>query len=393
MPKLTARKVETAKEPGMYADGEGLYLRIGPTGGKSWILRTVVHGRRRELGIGSASLVALAEAREKARQLRKIARDGGDPDTVRKRENLTFEEAAKKVHAHLLPTWRNKKHADTWLASVESYANPFFGKRPIATVTTADVLKALTPIWTDRNETANRLKQRIAAVFDWAKGAGHYPHENPVNGLKKALPVVKSVDSHMPALPWQDLPAFMSDLAQREGVSALTLEFIILTAVRSGEARGARWGEIDLRAKTWTIPGERMKRGLPHRVPLAEEAMAILEKVKGLDADLVFPSVHRAKDGSTKPQSDMVFKALYGRMKRDGFTTHGFRSAFRDWCSESAHAEWEVAEAALAHTTGNAVERAYARSDLFDRRRKLMDLWGQYATGKSGSVVQLARGR
>lgn len=392
MPKLTARKVETIKQPGMHADGEGLYLRIGPTGGKSWILRTVVHGRRRELGIGSASLVSLAEARETARKLRKVARDGGDPDTLRKRESLTFEEAAKRVHAQLLPTWKNKKHAETWLSSIENYANPVFGKRPIGTVTTADVLKALTPIWTDRNETANRVKQRIAAVFDWAKGAGHYPHENPVNGLKKALPVVKSVDSHMAALPWQDVPALMSDLAQREGVSARTLEFIILTAVRSGEARGARWAEIDLKAKTWTIPGERMKRGVQHRVPLSDGAVAVLEKVKGLDADLVFPSAIRAKDGSAKPQSDMVFKALYDRMKRKGFTTHGFRSTFRDWCSESAHAEREIAEAALAHATGNAVERAYARSDLFERRRKLMDLWGQYASGKSGNVVQLARG-
>lgn len=390
MPKLNARKVETVKEPGMYGDGEGLYLRVGPTGAKSWILRTVVHGHRKELGLGASSLVPLAEAREKARQYRKIAREGGDPDTLRKRESLTFDEAAKKVHAQLLPTWRNKKHADTWLATIETYANPFFGKRPIATVTSADVLKALAPIWTDRNETANRLKQRITAVFDWAKGAGHYPHENPVNGLKKALPVVKSAEIHMAALPWQDVPGFMADLAEREGVSARTLEFIILTAVRSGEARGARWAEIALDAKTWTIPGERMKRGLPHRVPLSEKALAVLEKVKGLDADLLFPSVVRAKDGSAKPQSDMVFKALYGRMKRDGFTTHGFRSAFRDWCSESAHVEREIAEAALAHATGNAVERAYARSDLFDRRTKLMASWGQYASGKSGTVVQLA---
>lgn len=195
----------------MHADGEGLYLRIGPTGGKSWMLRTVVHGHRREPRIGSASLVSLAEAREKARQLRKVARDGGDSDTLRKRENLTFEEAAKKVHTQPLPTWRNKKHSDTWLSFIETYANPFFGKRPIATVNTADVLKALTPIWTDRNETANRVNQRIAAIFDWARSAGHYPHENPVNGLKKALPVMKSADSHVAALPWQDRPALMSD--------------------------------------------------------------------------------------------------------------------------------------------------------------------------------------
>ncbi len=394
MPKLTARKVETAKSPGMYGDGEGLYLRIGPSGAKSWILRMVVPltNKRRDLGLGPVSLVSLAEAREKSRELRKYIREGGDPDALRKKETLTFAEAARRVHAQLLPTWKNKKHAETWLSSVEAYANPHFGDRLISTVGTADVLKALTPIWTEKNETASRLKQRISAVFDWAKGAGHYPHENPVNGLKKALPKVKASDSHMAALPWSDVPGFMIDLAGREGVSARTLEFIILTAVRSGEARGARWSEIDLTARTWTIPGERMKRGVPHRVPLSAEALAVLAKVKGLDPELVFPSPNRDKDGNGQAQSDMVFKALYKRMSREGFTTHGFRSSFRDWCSESAHAEREIAEAALAHATGNSTERAYARSDLFERRRKLMERWGQYLAGKSGNVVQLARG-
>lgn len=391
MPKLTARKVDSVREPGMYADGEGLYLRVGPTGGKSWILRTTVYGRRRELGIGSASLVSLAEARERARQLRKVARDGGDPETIRNRETLTFAEAAKRVHKQLLPTWKNKKHADTWLASIEAYALPSLGMRPITTIGTADVLKILTPIWTEKHETATRLKQRLGAIFDWAKGAGHFPHENPINGLKKALPFVKSSDNHMAALPWEAVPAFMHDLSSREGVSARTLEFIILTATRSGEARGARWDEIDLSAKVWTVPAERMKRGVPHRVPLSDEAIAVLKKVEGLDKELVFPSAYKAPDGSAKAQSDMVFKALYKRMGREGFTTHGFRSSFRDWCSESAHADREIAEAALAHATGNSVERAYARSDLFERRRSLMALWGQFAAGRAGTVVQFAR--
>ncbi|WP_102226543.1 tyrosine-type recombinase/integrase [Acidimangrovimonas sediminis] len=393
MPKLTARKVETLKQPGMYGDGDGLYLRIGPTGAKSWILRVVVPltSKRRDLGLGSAALVSLAEAREKARELRKFVRDGGDPDALRKREHLTFAEAAKRVHAQLLPTWKNKKHAETWLTSINTYANPHFGDRPIETVRTADVLRALTPIWTEKHETASRLKQRISTVFDWAKGSGHYPHENPVNGLKKALPIVRTADNHMAALPWQDVPNFMSDLAVREGTSARTLEFIILTGVRSGEAREARWAEFDLEAETWIIPAGRMKRPVSHRVPLCKEALAVLENVKGLDRDWVFPSRHRAKDGSAKPQSNMVFKSLYGRMKVEGFTTHGFRSAFRDWCSESAHAERELAEAALSHATGNAVERAYARSDLFERRRKLMDQWGRFAAGKDGNVVRLAR--
>jgi len=393
MPRLTARKVETAKTPGMYGDGEGLYLRIGPTGAKSWILRIVVPltGKRRDLGLGATSLVTLAEAREKSRELRKFIRDGGDPDTLRKKETLTFAQAAVRVHTQMLPTWKNKKHAETWLASIETYANPHFGNRPIAGIGTADVLKVLTPIWTSKNETANRLKQRISTVFDWAKGAGHYQHENPVNGLKKALPVVKARDNHMAAMAWREVPGFMAELAGREGVSARTLEFIILTAVRSGEARGARWREIDMETKAWMIPAERMKRGVAHRVPLSEEAIEVLKQVEGLDSELVFPSAQRNSDGSGKEQSDMVFKALYRRMKREGFTTHGFRSAFRDWCSESAHADREIAEAALSHATGNAVERAYARSDLFDRRRKLMEHWGHFLTGRSGKVVDLIR--
>lgn len=391
MPKLTVKTVSAAKAPGMVSDGGGLYLRVGPTLSKSWILRTVVHGKRRELGLGSVSLVSLAEARELARTYRKIAREGGDPDTERKRESLTFLAAAAKVHAKLLPTWKNKKHAETWLSSIETHAGPVFGDRPIHTVGTSDVLKALEPIWTTTPETAKRLRQRIATVFDWAKGAGHYPYENPVNGISRALPAQKASQAHHDALPWRDVAEFMGALKEREGVSARCLEFIILTAVRSGEARGARWDEIDLDAKVWTVSADRMKRGIVHRVPLSDAAVRVLRQVEGLDADLVFPSPQRDKQGGTKPQSDMVFKALMKRMGRDGFTTHGFRSTFRDWASESARAEREVAEAALSHATGTAVERAYARSDLFDRRRELMALWAQYASGQSGRVIELVR--
>lgn len=389
MPKLTARKVETLKEPGMHGDGEGLYLRVGPTLAKSWILRTVVHGRRRELGLGAASLVSLAEARETARALRKVAREGGDPDTIRKRESLTFKDAALRVHKSLLPTWRSEGHGKRWLSSLELYVFPHFGDRPVQTIGSADVMRVLTPIWTEKNDTAKRVKQRLAAIFDWAKGAGHYPHENPVNGLKKALPTIRSRPIHMAALPWQDLPTFMNRLERREGLSARTLEFLILTATRSGEARGACWSEIE--GSTWVIPSERMKSGSAHRIPLSNEALEVLENVRGLDSELIFPSQKREGDGKARPQSDVVFKALMNRMLVDGVTTHGFRSTFRDWCGESAKADREVAEAALAHKMGNMVERSYARSDLFDRRRLLMEIWGRYATGKAGTVVEMVR--
>ncbi|MCB1470488.1 MAG: integrase arm-type DNA-binding domain-containing protein [Rhizobiaceae bacterium] len=399
MTKLSARKVDALKLPGRYGDGGGLYLHVAPGGSKSWVLRATVKGRmtpegnpyRVEIGLGSVELVSLAEAREAALPLRKLARDGVNPLDEKRRETLTFKDAAERVHKQLLPTWRNKKHAETWLATVETYAFPTLGGRFLESIGTADILALLSPIWTEKHETAKRLKQRLSSIFDWAKGAGHYPHENPVNGLKKALPVVKRRAEHLPALPWQEVSAFMGDLRQRDGVSARTLEFIILTAARSGEARGARWAEFDLANKVWTVPGERMKRGLPHRVPLSPEALAVVERMQGLDADLVFPGPKRDRKGKAQPQSVMVFKALLKRMKQDDITVHGFRSTFRDWCSESAHAEREVAEAALSHATGNEVERAYARSDLFKRRRTLMETWGRYATGKAGDVVQMVR--
>lgn len=379
MPKLSVRKVETIKAPGEYGDGEGLFLLVGPSGSKSWVLRTMVHGKRRKFGLGSASLVGLAEARDEARKLRKVARSGGDPNTLRKKEALTFWQAAERVHKQLLPTWRNQKHADTWLSTVRVYAKPEFGDRPIETVGTADVLAVLSPIWTKKHETAKRLRQRLGTVFDWARGAGHYPHENPVNGVQKALPTVKKRAEHLAAMKWEEVPTFMARLTEREGTSARTLEFIILTAARSGEARGARWSEIE--GNVWTIPGERMKRGLPHRVPLSLPALQVLSAMRGLDCEFVFPSASRDKSGRAREQSVMVFKSLLTRMGVNSVTTHGFRSAFRDWASDRAHAPREVAEAALSHAVGDEVERAYARSDLFERRSELMAAWGRYCSG------------
>lgn len=384
MPGLTVKRIAALSAPGMYGDGGGLYLRVGPTGGKSWILRTAVHGRRRNLGLGSASLIGLAEARQEATKLRKVARDGGDPDTIRRRQTFTFEEAARKVHGNLVPTWKNAHHSAEWLSSLNRYAFPRIGTRPIETLGACDVLDVLSPIWTAKPETAKRMRQRMSVIFDWAKSAGHYLGGNPVTGIKRALPTVKPQVDHMAAMPWTGLPAFMEALGEREGLSALTLQFLILTATRSGEARGARWDEIE--GDVWTVPGIRMKRGKPHRIPLSPQAVAILDKARGLGADLVFPGVVKGRKGE-HVQSVNVFRALFQRMGADGITTHGFRSSFRDWASESAHAQREIAEAALSHTVGDAVERAYARSDLFERRRGLMDAWGQYVSGHLGGNV------
>lgn len=396
MPNLTTRKVEALRATGMYGDGEGLYLRVGPTGAKSWILRTRIQGRytdsgkplRWEGGLGSVSTVTLAEARDKARELRKVAKDGGDPAAAKNNVQLTFKEAAQRVFDGLKPTWRNPRHGDIWWASLENHVFPRLGKRQIDTLGTADVLAVLSPIWTETYDTALRVRQRMSSIFDWAKGAGLYPHENPVNGIKKALPPVKRRRTHMAAMPWQDVPAFMDELREREGMSARALEFIILTATRSGEARGARWSEID--GDTWTIPADRMKRGIEHRIPLSDAARKILESVRGSNSELVFPSNQLDRNGAARIQSVMVFKSLQKRMKREGFTVHGFRSSFRDWASESAKADRTVAEAALSHASGNEVEQAYARSDLFERRRGLMDAWALYCVGKSGNIVRLA---
>lgn len=390
---LTARRVETIKEAGMHADMNGLYLCVSAGGAKSWILRATIKGHltpagrpyRVEVGLGSVAGKPLAAARAEALRLRNLARDGKNPLDEKRKVHLTFDDAAKRLHAELSPTWKNEHHRQTWLASLQADASPLIGNRPLDTITTADIHRVLSPIWVDKHETAKRLKQRITAVFDWAKGAGHYSLENPVNGLKKALPLVRRQPKNMAAMPWADVPSFMDELQQREGVSALCLRFLIHTATRSGEARGARWGEIE--GNLWSIPAERMKRGLPHRVPLSPEAMAVLEAARGQDADLIFPSIQRNADGSGKVMSDMVFKALFLRMGKDGFVTHGFRSSFRDWCSESARAEREVAEAALSHAMGPEQERAYARSDLLDRRRELMCRWSSYLVGSKAEVL------
>lgn len=381
---LTVSKVAKITEPGRYSDGQCLYLMVPKSGGKYYVARLTVHGKQNDYGLGGVSYTTLDEAREKCRELRRIAKAGGDPGEGRKKEILTFADAADRVHASLKPTWRNKKHASGWLSTVKTYANPVFGSKPIEAVTTADCLKALSPIWVEKHETAKRLRQRLATVFDWAKGSGHFLHENPLNGINKALPNFKRKVVHHAALPWQDVPDLMSQLSEREGVSARTLEFLILTAARSGEVRGAIWNEID--GATWTVPAGRMKRGEEHRVPLSSQALAVLEKVNGLGPKLVFPSVT-----SGKVQSDAAIRALLNRMGREGFTVHGFRSAFRVWASECAHADRDVAEAALSHAVGSDTERAYARSDLLERRVHLMTLWGSFCTGNSAEVIRLAK--
>lgn len=388
--RLTVPTIKAAKL-GRHADGNGLYLEVDESGAKRWILRTVVHGRRKDIGLGGLSYIGLAEAREKARALRKVARAGGDPVAERdkdKRRSITFEEAARKVHAeHIEPVNRNAKANAQWLSSLEAYAFPKMGKRPVFAVDQSDILRALGPIWVEKPETARRVRQRIRTVLDWARAHGMGEGSHPVDGIEKALPRQGERDNHHAACPYSDLPHLWPRLEAAEGMGALALRFAILTAARSGEVRGATWAEVDFDNKVWTVPAGRMKAGREHRVPLSEAALTVLRQAKATalrpGEALVFPSARAGKS-----LSDMTLAAVLKRLGVPA-TVHGFRSTFRDWAEEATTYPHEVKEAALAHTVKNKVERAYRRSDLFEKRRAMMETWAAFATRPGGNVVRI----
>ena len=374
MGALTAKGVLSLKVPGHYVDGEGLALVIGKRGGKSWVLRTVVKGKRRDIGLGGVSWVSLAEAREKARAARKIARDGGDPIEARKTVAPcpTFEEAAHLVHSEqIVGQGKNDKHRAQWINSLRDYAFPLIGTVPIRDISQAEVLKVLSPIWTEKPETARRVRQRIRTVINWARTAGHFDRANPVDGIEKGLAKQKDQVVHHAAMPWADLPAFLPTLGN--SVAAEALRFLVLTAARTGEAIGARWSEINLADRLWVVPAERMKAKREHKVPLSDEPVAVLTRVQGLSPDFIFPGTKRDHG-----LSNMAMTQLMRRLKRGDVTVHGFRSSFRDWAEEKADVPREVAEMCLAHEVGNAVERSYRRSDLLEKRRDLMARWAQF---------------
>lgn len=374
---LTALMVKTVSAPGKYFDGNGLYLRVEPNGTKFWVQRIVIRGKRRELGLGSVILVPLAEAREKALVNRKLAREGGDPLEARRQQQaiLTFEQASRRVHELHMPTWRNAKHQRDFIASLESYAFPLIGKLPVSGVTAGDVLRVLTPIWTSKPETARRVRQRIGTVLKWAIAKG-WRQDNPADAVSQALPKVGKVQVHRRSLPYADVAGCIAAVRASKAMltTKLALEFLVLTASRSGEVRQAVWDEVDLDMALWVIPASRMKAKRAHRVPLSPPAIAVLRQAKDLNdgSPLVFPGSRYGK-----PLSDMTLSKL---VKELGFEAdvHGFRTSFRTWVQEQTEFPREVAEAALAHSVGNAVEQAYARSDVLDRRRELMDAWGEY---------------
>lgn len=382
---LSARKVETAG-PGRHGDGRGLFLYVKTTGARSWVLRYQVQGRRRDLGLGPYPDVTLAMARDRAAEARRLIADGEDPIAKKQQAKpKTFRETALELIESKRPGWKNAKHASQWISTLEAYVFPKIGAVQVAKIETADVISTLTPIWAAKPETANRVRQRIEAVIDYASALGIRSGDNPARWrghLDHLLPKPKKVRAvkHHPALPHAEIADFMVDLAQREGVAARALAFTILTAARSGETRGMTWGEVDLDAKVWTIPAARMKAAKEHRVPLTDLALTLLGQRADMASDdtLIFGS--EAKPG--KPISDMSMIAVLRRMDRADITVHGFRSTFRDWAGETTGFPREVIEAALAHGIKDKAEAAYARSDLFDKRRRLMEAWATCSTAR-----------
>ena len=379
--KLTVRAAATTK-PGDHGDGGGLYLVVAKSGSGRWIYRFTIQGKTSEAGLGSREAgVSLAEARDKAAAARKLVKSGVNPIEEKRQAKKaliakpSFGAIADALIAAKESEWRNERHRQQWRVTLQTYAAPLY-PRPVDEIDTAAVLGVLAPLWGTKSETASRLRGRIEMVLDAAKAQGHRAGENPAawrGHLAHVLPRRgKLARGHHAAMPYADVPAFIAKLREADSIGALALEFLILTAARSGEVLGARWSEIDLAAKVWTVPAERMKAAREHRVPLVCRALAILEKLsEARTGELVFEGQRTGR-----PVSPVAVRRCLPA--EDSVTVHGFRSAFRDWCGNETHFPREIAEQALAHAVGNEVERSYRRGDALEKRRELMQAWGRY---------------
>ena len=389
--ELTALKIKKLTIPGRYADGNNLYLEVDKSGARRWTLRVTILGRRRDMGLGGISTVSLEEARELAYQYRKIARSGGDPILERQKNRglqTTLIYCTKKVHEINLPTWKNEKFAKQWLSSLEHHVFPTIGKLPISQVTSADILRVLTPIWNTKGDTAKKIKQRLRMIIKWARAQGYFQGDDPVELAEQALPKQLKSDDHHKSLEFEKLPEMISNL-RKSKISLptkLALEFTILSACRTSEVLNAKWEEIDLTKLIWSIPSERMKGGKIHQVPLTDRMTVILNDCKKLKTnnDLLFPS---EINGEALSNNTMRL-ALKKRLKIDA-TVHGMRSSFKDWASETTNFANEVSEMALAHTISNKTELAYRRRTLIEKRRHLMQKWSDYLNNKEGEVIEL----
>ncbi len=408
VPALGAAQVAKINRPGLHAVGNppGLHVQVSPTGARSWVLRALIGSKRRDIGLGGLAEVTLAEAREQARKFRAMIREGIDPLAERRKARaeliaeqakaITFKDAAERAHRVRAAGFRNVKHRADWISSLERYAFPIIGNMPVSSIEVAHVQQVLEPIWHDKTETASRLRQRIESVLAWATVSGFRTGENPARwagNLKVAMPNLEKVRKQVnyKALPWADVPAFMAELRKRDGVSVKALEFAILTGSRSGEVRGMTWDEINLETGLWTIPGERMKAGRKHEVPLSSAALAILQELPHKDRSLyVFPA---PRGGML---SDMALNAICRRMEVPA-VPHGFRSSFKDWARNNARDTEgmlfpdEVSELALAHVNNDATRAAYARDGLLPMRRAMLDQWARYCTPGDVKVTSIKR--
>ena len=406
--RLSARAVATIAKRGRYADGGGLYLQVSAFDTKAWIFRYTLNGKSREMGLGSLRTVSLAEARVTARECRKQIRERIDPIEQRKLLRAqaavdvatakTFRFCAESFIASHEDSWRNSKHRAQWRSTLATYVYPVFGDVPVHAIDTAMVTRTIEPIWTTKTETATRLRGRIEAVLDWAKARGYRSGENPARWrghLENLLPKPSKVSKirHHAALPYDEMGAFMVKLRERGAIAARGLEFLILTATRTSEVLGARWDEIDFARKVWTVPADRMKSEKEHRIPLASDALSVLQTMSEVrQSDFIFPGSRR-----NRPLSNTAFSKLLDRMGRGDVTTHGFRSSFTDWAAECTAAPNEVAKMALAHTVSDAVEAAYRRGDMLVKRQRLMDDWATFCaqppTDRSETVVPIGKRR
>jgi len=403
---LTAKKVERLKQPGRYRDGHirGLYLQVGPTGGKSWGLRFERDGRERWFGLGPADTFSLKEARERARAARQLLTDGIDPIDDRKARKaelaaakaklLIFREATQGYFDQHEGKWRNPKHRAQFLSTLKQYAFPMLGNMAVSAIDTPAVLRAIEPIWMEKTETASRVRGRIESVLDWCTVRGYRSGDNPARWkghLSEVLPALSQVVKpvHHAALAYTAVPAFMAELRKREGVAARALEFAILSAARTGEVIGGKWGEVDLDGKTWTVPAGRMKGGKEHKVPLSERAIELLRGLPTEDGNGFVFLGPRGGSGL----SNMAMTQVLKRLNRGDVTVHGFRSSFRDWASETTNFPNHVVEMALAHVVGDKVEAAYRRGDLLVKRRQLAEAWSKYCTSPppAGAVLPMRR--
>jgi integrase len=399
--KLSAVTVAKRSAPGRVSDGGGLYLKVNSADSKSWMFIWTKDGKRREMGLGSYPAITLKAAREKAAECRTLVEEGADPIDERNQKQIkTFGECADLYIESMEDSWRNEKHKYQWRQTLTNYCESI-REKPVAAISTHQVLEVLTPIWTTKSETASRLRGRIELVLDYAKAKGWREGENPARWrghLRNVLPMRKRlVNGHLLAMPYDEVPAFVSRLRGLESMSARALEFTILTAGRTSEVLKATWSEFDLDEALWVIPKSRMKGGAQHAVPLSKAAMNILRPLyENRQSDYVFPGYKPIKAKSKRqlslgPLSSMAMEMLLRRLKVTNATVHGFRSSFRDWCGDETEFPREIAEAALAHKVGNEVERAYRRNQAIEKRRKLMDAWASFLASQTQPNIILLR--